>query len=101
MARAPTLDLRKAMQKRAAQRYGKASSPLHIPFLALRVALAQKRPAQKSPWADFLFPSSECRLQLTVACKTKRAQKVAKKLARMLRTVCQDVVAKQGAASKF
>ena len=54
--------------------------------------LAAKRPA---------LTKTAFKARVQAICKTKRAQKVAKKLARMLRTVCQDVVAKQGAASKF
>ena len=41
------------------------------------------------------------RARVQSICKTKHAQAVAKKFAQVLRKVCEEVVAKQGAASRM
>jgi len=41
------------------------------------------------------------RARVQAICRTKHAQKVAKKFAQVFRKVCEEVVAKQGAASRM
>jgi transposase len=57
-----------------------------------RADLKAKRPA---------LTKAAYRARVQAICRTKHAQKVAKKFAQVFRKVCEEVVAKQGAASRM
>ena len=58
----------------------------------IRADLKAKRPA---------FTKAAYRARVQAICRTKHAQKVAKNFAKVFRKVCEEVVAKQGAASRM
>ena len=65
---------------------------IHSLFGAMDGGGLTKRPA---------LTKAAYRARVQAICRTKHAQKVAKKFAQVFRKVCEEAVAKQGAASRM